>query len=308
MNRGIVVWAMLPLAVILFSDAARADGCFITASKRDIAEPTQKALIVYQRGVEDLYLSVRYSGDVEDFAWIVPTPSPPRVTQASTKLFYDMGVFTNPVKSQRFGCGGFGGGGLGGGRGGVEALERTQVGIYDTSVLDASDPRALVAWLNGNGYNVSPRIAGVLNDYVQRGWCFTAMRIDLKRAQQSEVAKEGGDKAEEKDESAKTAAKLRDGTIQPIHLTFRSNAAVYPLRISSLNGGTSDLLLYLVTEGRPSVRGWNVSYQRALAAATVKGISSEMPWIERPMWLTKMSRVMPTPAMTDDLVFAVGYN
>src|SRR5437763_2640681 len=107
MKRELIVLAGLMLVMVLRSGAARADGCFITADKRDIAEPAQKALIVYQRGVEDLYLNVRYSGEAEDFAWIVPTPSQPRVTQASTKLFYDLGIFTNPVKSHGFGGGGF---------------------------------------------------------------------------------------------------------------------------------------------------------------------------------------------------------
>src|SRR5205807_2668270 len=85
-------------------------------------------------------------------------------------------------------------------------------------------------WLNRNGYAVSPRIAGVLDDYIQRGWCFTAMRIDLKREhEEAGDAKEAGKKAEE-DEAGKTTAKLRNGTIQPIHLTFRSTVPVYPLR------------------------------------------------------------------------------
>lgn len=36
---------------------------------------------------------------------------------------------------------------------GVELLERKRVGIYDVSILSATDPSALIQWLNENGYN-----------------------------------------------------------------------------------------------------------------------------------------------------------
>lgn len=93
---------VLTVALLAAAGAARADGCFITADKRDITEPTQKALIVCSGGVEDLVLQVRYSGETSGFAWLVPTPARPQVGQASERLFYDLAVFTRPV--ERKGC------------------------------------------------------------------------------------------------------------------------------------------------------------------------------------------------------------
>src|ERR1044071_8045797 len=88
--------------------SALADGCFVTADKRDIHEPTQKALIVYECGREDLVLQVRYAGATENFAWLVPTPARPNLVECSEKIFYDLAVFTHPVLKRGFG-GAFGG-------------------------------------------------------------------------------------------------------------------------------------------------------------------------------------------------------
>jgi hypothetical protein len=62
-----------------------ADGCFVFRwdKKIDINEPTQKAIIVYDAGREDLLLQVKYEGPLEDFGWLIPVPALPTVQWGS---------------------------------------------------------------------------------------------------------------------------------------------------------------------------------------------------------------------------------
>ena len=57
MSRGSPAWFLAFLALAL-APAARADGLFVWRNEQiDIHEPEQKALIVFDEGVEDLVLS-----------------------------------------------------------------------------------------------------------------------------------------------------------------------------------------------------------------------------------------------------------
>jgi len=89
----------LSLAVALASaGTAHADGCFVWDKERDIAGPTQKAILFYADGRQDLLLQVRYEGPVERFGWLIPVPGLPKVRQGSMECFYELSKLTQ----QRF--------------------------------------------------------------------------------------------------------------------------------------------------------------------------------------------------------------
>jgi hypothetical protein len=58
-------------------------------------------------------------------------------------------------------------------------LERYQVGIYDVSILSATDPNALINWLNKNNYSISSNARDVIQYYIDKNWYFIAIRINL---------------------------------------------------------------------------------------------------------------------------------
>ena len=270
---------------------AQADGCFVPhrrhgARPQDISEPSQKALIVLQDGVEDLIVQARYQGGAEDFAWIVPTPVRPQVGRCSNRLFHELSRFTAPpmpMAAPRASTGGAVA------RDRVTVYERKQVGVYDVTVLGATGAGGLLHWLNAHGYAVSPRLKGLLDDYILRGWVFTAMRIDLRKAG-------GGD-------PEKVRRLLASGELQSLRLTFRSSRAVYPLRISSANHGSTEILLYLMTAGEPGTNGFQRQYSRRLDAETCQRLTDGLPCIRQGLVLTKLRRVMSAEEMTEDLVF-----
>ena len=75
-----LILIMSILSVIVFSSGVYGDGVFVWRQGADLKEPTQRAVIYYKDGTEVLLLQVKYEGQAQDFGWIVPLPSKPKVT------------------------------------------------------------------------------------------------------------------------------------------------------------------------------------------------------------------------------------
>ncbi|MDD5665880.1 MAG: DUF2330 domain-containing protein [Actinomycetota bacterium] len=230
MGKRILVVAVTVLAALLLSAVpARADGGLFGKGGRDISEPQQKAVIFFHEGTEELVLSVRYEGVSEDFAWLVPTPEPPRIEEGSISLFEVMsGVTQAPAghgrnKNQDIEH-------LGG-EGWVEVLDEMTVGAFDLTVLRAGDAGELRAWLEERGFAYDGEAEALLADYIERAWCFTAMRISP---------------AYEDTTYGSVEYELSEGVIEPLRFIFDAPEPVYPLRISSLNPGETEVLLYVL--------------------------------------------------------------
>ena len=67
---------------------------FVWDKHKDINEPTQKAIMVYDAGREDLILQVKYEGPVDEFGWLIPVPNLPTVQKGSMKCFYELSQYT----------------------------------------------------------------------------------------------------------------------------------------------------------------------------------------------------------------------
>src|SRR5437660_5727248 len=92
-NRANLTWrAAFGVGATLAVLPAFGDGCFVFRwdKKVDINEPTQKAIIVYDAGREDLLLQVRYEGALKDFGWLIAVPALPKVTKGSMQPFYEL--------------------------------------------------------------------------------------------------------------------------------------------------------------------------------------------------------------------------
>ena len=48
-------------------------------------------------------------------------------------------------------------------------------------VADAGSARALIEWLDGNGYRYPPAMGPICDEYVAQGWVFVAIKVDLSR-------------------------------------------------------------------------------------------------------------------------------
>jgi len=205
-----------------------ADGCFVWKRGVDLEEPSQKAVIYHHDGVETLILQVKYAGAAEDFAWIVPLPNQPEVTvlEPEKSPFEELSKYTqHRDRKATLALS------LSEGRTKeVEVLDRKVVGVYDIAVIRSDDSGAITDWLIKNGYMLPEKARSIFNQYVKKNWVFAAMRIDAKSL------------------SADTSEKLITGSLQPILFKLQTKEAVYPLKISSMNAGETDLLLYIIAD------------------------------------------------------------
>jgi ethanolamine utilization microcompartment shell protein EutL len=291
------------LILLIFSAVLYGDGCFVWKGGADLEEPTQRAIIYWQNGREVLILQVKYAGAAEDFAWIVPLPGRPEVDaiDVDKSPFEELSFYTQ--WRRRWGYIGR----AAAGKEGVTVIERKVVGVYDVAVLAASDPNALNKWLNDNGYAFPEKRSDVLQHYTSKKWVYVAMRIDRKALQSDEVKK------------------LKTGELQSIRFRFAAKEMVYPLKISSVNSGQTEVLLYVLADAPMVARGkhkraglsieenicWFPRYQDAEFGTYSKARGEELPltWEalgvpkDKGLSLCKYRAVYKTVEMTNDLVF-----
>jgi hypothetical protein len=222
----------LSLAIVLFiflPASVYADGCFLWQGGADLNEPMQKAIIYFDDATEVLILQVKYEGAAEEFAWVVPLPSRPTITAIDTddNPFREISMYTRIRRYARHRKGAMM---ETPGADKVVVLERRIIGVYDTAVLAAREATALANWLSTNGFDFPASRTDVLGHYARKGWFFVAMRIDPARLGDHEI---GG---------------LKYGELQAMRFTFNTQEMVYPLKISSVNSGHTEVLLYLLAE------------------------------------------------------------
>ncbi|MBU6399658.1 MAG: DUF2330 domain-containing protein [Verrucomicrobia bacterium] len=319
------------VAMTNFQPGTRADGCFVAPrwvwdKARDINEPSQKAIILYDAGREDLILQVKYEGPAAEFGWLIPVPGQPVVEKASMGAFYELSQLTQ----RRFG----GGTTLqtltsGISRGPyrppppVKVIEEKTVGAYDIAVLSTENADALNQWLQTNEFKFPPDHTDVLDYYVRRHWCFVAVRVHLDKSGRALGPRSRGS-ATRPTVKPSVARKLRTGELHPLRLSFDSAQCVYPLKISGVNGKPSEVQIYVLAGEPMSTRlmttegysrfellrnGANADWGKPLpefmrvSAATLPKARADLPRLQERNWfLTKQVRVF-LPETMQDLVF-----
>ena len=262
-----------------------ADGCLFTQLYRDIYEPNQLAMIVFDDMVEKIIFQIDYAGDAEDFAWVIPVPGYPKLFSVEDEIFYELYQLTKITPPSNFGCGWGAGYPVPGEEdGGVHIWEENQVGIYQTTTLSATDPNSLVGWLNDNGYAFPTEGQEILDYYVQKNWFFVAMKIQAKEIVNN--------------------SEYYSGAIQPLGIMFFSDEIVYPLKISSLSvpSGGTEVLVYTFSDERVTFPGAIEEYNAIITPNQLKGYSILSGLIDENFILTKLRKTFTSEEMGDDLV------
>ena len=121
---------------------------------------------------------------VEDFGFLVPTPTQPILAEVNDKVFDELAKVTAPLTETVKGSGGGCAIGCGGMRApspgaaaSVEVLEEKHVAGYDAKVLKATDTEVLAVWLKDHNYESRPALMRWLKPYVEKGWIVTAFKI-----------------------------------------------------------------------------------------------------------------------------------
>ena len=236
-----------------------ADGMFVAPKfvwdkHKDINEPTQKAILVYAAGREDLILQVNYEGPVDEFGWLIPVPNLPAVEKGSMECFYELSQFTQrhfewpypSGKTQRATLG------VNDGERNseppVKVIEIKTVGAYEVAVLSTRDSGALAKWLDANQFYFPTNKTEVLDDYVKWHWYFVAVKINLGKSEGFQFITESPRGRESAKVGYSTELKeLAAGELHPLQISFASDRCVYPLKISSVNGRPSEVQVYVLS-------------------------------------------------------------
>lgn len=190
-NNTLFLSLLCMMIVILTSPmSVSADGGFFISDPyrdEDLTEPEQKAVLLFDGAEEQLIIQAKASGNVPDFAWVIPVPSYPKLAEADSALFEELHRITAPREVSKVGIHlddlllfglFFATTGLDGDLGGVTLHESTKVGIFDASILSAKGSNALMQWLRQNNYHIPQEAVPVLQSYIEKGWYFVALKVN----------------------------------------------------------------------------------------------------------------------------------
>ena len=196
---------VMTTGVLLAPSATLACGGFFCSAVQlqPVEQNAERILFEISDGVVTATVEIKYSGEPDGFAWVVPTRASdgdelnlqvdvpgdvlsllddattptiiPPPTDCSTA---NRGIASPMAAMSDSSTGGEEDGGP------VDVENLPQVGPYEPQLVSSEDPEALVAWLNENDYLITPEMEPFVADYVAQGMKFLAMKL----APGSEVA------------------------------------------------------------------------------------------------------------------------
>ncbi len=220
-------------------------------------EPTQEIVVVYKGGSETYVFNPHFCGKAAEFGLILPVPnaltSNPQLMDAG--IFTDLTAFIAPeivyydvcytseggvgcASEMLAGADGRGAGGGGGDYGGVDVIDAGQVGIFDWTLLHATNPAAFTDWLEANGYPYEPQATTHFAHYVTVNWYFVAFQITA-------------------DDSPPEGGLELCGAFGPIALEFPTDVPVIPARITATDTAGEDFkrwTIYTIAEEQLRLR------------------------------------------------------
>lgn len=258
MRRALPLLAALGLLAWSPAPASACGGCF-HPPPNPMATPTAvtghtMAVAMGPSGTT-LWDRIEFSGDPEEFAWVLPVHPNARIELSSEAFFMALRDATQltlvapapPRRTCPDPCADFGPPILGAGsaapedfagRGDVNVLYEGVVGPYETVTVESDDPDALLEWLQDNGYFVPDAILPTIRHYTDMGTAFAAL-------------------------------KLRPGAgvnqMQPVRVTSPGLSTVFPLRMVAAGVQMMvELEIFIFAEGRMEAENFgNAEVDRA---------------------------------------------
>ncbi len=233
---------MLMFATLTANIAAPAWACGCGAYIPDHAGAAvvdERALIAWDGTTEDILMSFGVRGASDRAAWVMPVPAPARVTLGDATVFDELARITAPRIEYRDSWwptfdwlttgSRVAGDAMGARPGGVNVLSSQRIGPFDVTRLAGDDPAALTNWLTAKGFPHPDGLDANLASYVAARWEIVAIQL----------APDAGS----------TESKL-SGTLQPLRLSFASDTAVYPMRLSRSASTPQQVDLYVLADHR----------------------------------------------------------
>ncbi len=170
-------------------EAQACGGCFV--QQQDATVVTGHRMVLSVSPAQSvLWDQIKYAGDPEEFAWVLPVRVGAVIEIASDAWFETLDAATvTTVLSPQISCATSAGFGCSGAQadslssnglvddGSVTVVHQGSVGPYDTVTLETKEPGALNTWLDAHGFNVDLATQPVIDAYVKEGFQFIALRL-----------------------------------------------------------------------------------------------------------------------------------
>lgn len=223
--------------VIQPPDAHACGGFFCTTQPIDQAAER----ILFAKDGDDMvaHVQIQYTGPAENFAWVVPAPTPPTLGIGSDELFNLLRNATRPtfqLDTSRAGVCKINPEPSAEATAepsaapsatpapGVDIISQQQVGPFESAVIKSEDPQAMKTWLKDNGYQLPDNLDPLLDPYVNQGFYFLALKL-------------------KKDAST--------GDLQPITMRFKGDKPMIPIRLTAVAATPNmDIQVWLLGQHR----------------------------------------------------------
>lgn len=216
-STGITLgFALVATAVPM--DSRACGGFFCTTVP--INQAAEQIVFRQQANTVTAMVRIQYSGNAEDFSWVVPVPNTPEISIGSDTTFNDLDFATQPrfnlstvgqVCSQDQLIFPVSAPSLevsdSAADNGVVVEEQLTVGPFDIEIVSSDNPDDLSIWLADNDYLVTDSGSELIAPYVNEGMKFVAVRL---RSGES------------------------SGSIQPIVLEYETDRPAVPIRLTAV--------------------------------------------------------------------------
>lgn len=276
-------WLLCLAVLAAMALNARADGkVFSQVTAVKTTTPDQRALLHFADGTETLVVETTFVGAGTNFAWVVPLPAAPEISAVPRTVFTNLERLFQPEVIHKETAWWIGmimlaslfasllrragkpggclewlvvagilllaaiiaipnfvkvraGAGISVEATGVQILARQTVGVFETVTLSSPDGAALTRWLNDHGFTVPAAAAPVIADYAKQGWVFAAAKLSRP------------------DATGKTSP-------HPLAFKFKTDRAVYPLRLTGVENDRCLVELYVFGASRAELPGFRVEH------------------------------------------------
>ncbi|MEZ0369906.1 MAG: DUF2330 domain-containing protein [Candidatus Sericytochromatia bacterium] len=167
-------------------------------SRVPVDQAAERILFVKDGEEMVAHVQIQYTGPSEKFSWVVPVPSPPKLSVGSDALFQTLRTSTQPqfnlnlrtegtCKQAAFDAPGGAASATpeatptAAPSASVEVVSREEVGPYETVVLNGDNVAVLKDWLAANGYDVPAKVDPLLEPYIKNKMYLLALKLQKNR-------------------------------------------------------------------------------------------------------------------------------
>jgi hypothetical protein len=225
----IAISAMVPLS------ASACGGFFCTTVP--INQAAEQIVFRQQDDQVTAMVRILYSGDAEDFSWVVPVPDTPEISLGADATFNELDFVTRPqflldqtgnvCEQDRF---------VNSpvavplnesdaaDNDGVTIEEELTIGPFDIDIISSDNADDMSIWLQDNGYLLTDRGSALIEPYVLAGMKFVAVKLRSGEA---------------------------SGSIQPLIMTYPSDKPMVPIRLTAIAAQDDmGVLVWVVNDAR----------------------------------------------------------